>query len=792
MKLTNHKTFNTWLFILAMLLSLCSGSLFASEAPSKGSCVTCHGQIEDIRHKESEMMQQIATLGQVLGDDKGCVICHGGNPKERTKELAHKGAPEGHPGSLAEFVRDPGSIWISEKTCGICHPNHTPHLSKALMQTEAGKIQGNLWAWGTQDQQKVSLGNYDINDTDGSVPNWGTHDYKKYMVDMISAHPNQFPTALKQVPLAPMSSADIEGKSEKEVGEQASITYQRAECQRCHVGVRGRKGRGDYRGMGCSSCHIPYSNEGFYEGKDPSIKTDEPGHLLIHMIQGTEKTKVRVHDKEFSGIHPETCNSCHNRGKRIGVSYVGIMENDYSSPLNVGGKDQEKTHGKKYIHIKDDLHFEAGMTCQDCHTSIDMHGDGNIFGTTLAQVEIECSDCHGTTKKYPWELALGYGEEFGRKLTSTPRGIAEMLPEWMKQGTVYKKEAGYLLTARGNPLGNVIKKEGSNSVETHLASGKVLKTPLLKELSLTNTWKSPDAKVAMESVGQHMESMECYSCHADWAPQCYGCHVKVDYSGDKKSTDWIATGNTHLNYKNGETLESVMSKGKSKNGDKKLFGKVSETRSYLRWEDPILGINGEGRVSPLIPGCQVTFTVIGPKGETLILNKQAQAPDGPNGSMVAGTDMAPVQPHTTGRNARKCESCHNNPKTLGYGIGDGQYNQKQGKDFYMDLQNLSDGSLISEKSTVQLKGIPGMNYDWSQIVTRDGKQLQTVGSHWEGSGPLPQEMREKMEKTGLCIGCHQNMVTPVLWNKLNTVKNVTAQEHAQKMNEIFKKAAGAQ
>ncbi len=38
------------------------------------------------------------------------------------------------------------------------------------------------------------------------------------------------------------------------------------------------------------------------------------------------------------------------------------------------------------------------------------------------------------------------------------------------------------------------------------------------------------ARVSMQSIHRHMDRMECYSCHAAWAPQCYGCHVKVDYS----------------------------------------------------------------------------------------------------------------------------------------------------------------------------------------------------------------------------------------------------------------------
>lgn len=68
------------------------------------------------------------------------------------------------------------------------------------------------------------------------------------------------------------------------------------------------------------------------------------------------------------------------------------------------------------------------LLCQDCHTSVDMHGDGNLFGTTLAQVEIECSDCHGITDEYPWELPLGYGEEFQEAIDDTPRGLRRVCP----------------------------------------------------------------------------------------------------------------------------------------------------------------------------------------------------------------------------------------------------------------------------------------------------------------------------------------------------------------------------
>ncbi len=742
-------------------------------------CLTCHKGIEHIRSEDSGMMKQIKALGAGVGDPAGCTICHGGNVKATTKEMAHKGAPN-HPGGLEAFVRDPGSYWIMDKTCGLCHADTVANMKKALMATEAGKIQGNLHTFGSEDTQKVKFGDYAIKDTDGKTPAWGTKTYKDYMVAMINKYPDQFPTELKQLPLPPQSDKDLSKMTEKELGYAASISYQRSDCQRCHIGVRGRKGRGDWRGMGCSACHIPYGNEGIYEGNDPTINKKEHGHLLVHEMQATRDAKVFVPSTgvTFSGIHPETCNSCHNRGKRIGVSYMGMMEQPYGSPLMPGGKAQSKTHGKRYQHLKSDIHFRAGMTCQDCHTSIDMHGDGTLFGTTLGQVEIECSDCHGTTRKFPWELKIGYGEKnLAVNTSKKARGLAKTLPGYMQKGTVYNPEGGYLLSTRGNPLGNVVKAKGSNEVIAHLANGKDLIVPILKSLEVKKEL-SKNGQVAMFDVKEHMNKLECYSCHSSWAPQCYGCHVKVDYRKGKSKIDWIASGSTH--FKNGETSESVLgTKGK------RQIGKASETRSYTEWENPILGINGEGLVTPIIPGCQVTYTVIGPNGKTLILNKQARVHD--NGHIVDAIDMSPVQPHTTTKHARTCESCHSSQKALGYGKKNSLIDQD--KNVKIDLQDLATGKFASSHTTVQMEAIPGMNFGWSQVVTRDGKQLTNVGSHWPASRPLDQDMRVKMERTGVCMGCHQNMTNKQLWDKVNTTPGIlTDKDHINKVNSILHKS----
>ena len=65
--------------------------------------------------------------------------------------------------------------------------------------------------------------------------------------------------------------------------------------------------------------------------------------------------------------------------------------------------------------------------------------------------------------------------------------------------------------------------------------------------------------------------------------------------------------------------------------------------------------------------------------------------------------------------------------------------------------------MVSKHAQVQIPPIPELPMNLDQVVTRDNKQMQTVGHHWPLSGPLPKEMRDKIEKVGVCITCHQHI-----------------------------------
>jgi hypothetical protein len=330
-------------------------------------------------------------------------------------------------------------------------------------------------------------------------------------------------------------------------------------------------------------------------------------------------------------------------------------------------------------------------------------------------------------------------------------------------------------------------------VVLHSASGLDFTIPVLKKINNEDTWINPvKATTAMVNVESHLGKMECYACHSTWAPQCYGCHVKVDYSQNASSSDWLKTGDAH--FANGETAQTCPNQG----GMRKLAGKATEGRTYIRWEDPILGINGEGRIGPIITGCQQITTVIGPDGTILANNKIWQTPpfmenSGEKGQR--GIDMTPAQPHTSTREARACTSCHANPKTLGYGISDGNYMNGYDSDRYMDLQD-SKGNALSQNAIPQFNGIGGLDFDLSQVVTRDGEQLQTVGHHWPLSSPLSQYSREKMERVGVCMSCHKDIPSGTVPIKMlvkagNILGKVpfNDEEHSKLLNDDLKWAA---
>ena len=427
-----------------------------------------------------------------------CSDCHMGDPEALTAEAAHR-----------DMYANPGDMNVVEETCGQCHPDKVENLRKSLHATSAGIISGARYAQGVQDRKSI---------------------YANFAVTDDKPGNDKAIKSLKQIPMYDPSKPESPDN-------HLVDDYLRNQCLRCHVGSDGHQRDGDYRASGCSACHVIYSDAGTYEGGDKAIPKDQKDRPVAH--------RITIKIPEIQCIH------CHNRGGRTGVSFIGTMESDaYGTPWTESGGKQPKLHGKNYNYLSKNVHFEKGMTCIDCHTAQELHGDGNIYGKKEDAVEIECTDCHGTLKR-----------------RST------------------------LKTSWGNPYSNLFERDGKVILMAKL-TGREHEVPQISEIEYSN-----EGYAAMVAIERHTEKLECYACHARWAPQCYGCHAKQDIS--KPSGDW-------LNY-----MEAAdKSKSNVKGNREKTAFTWSESRSYLRWETPALGINDEGMVSTFIPGCQTIFTQI--------------------------------------------------------------------------------------------------------------------------------------------------------------------------------------
>ena len=473
----------------------------SDRAPYESGCLSCHTGI--MSFAEGEMMHQIQALGKKYGDPDGCVICHGGTPSAVLGEEAHRNTPAAlrKAGGPQRFYPNPGNLFVAEYTCGQCHDGYTQNLQKSLIGTRTEYVHRNLCiaalekSGTTERPTAKKFGQFARRDEDGLIPVMGSRTYKEFMTSLTSN--------------SELFAERIYAMPEFEKSKPSGI--EESQCTTCHGDQQSQKVLEDEHGSGCSACHVPYKNGGVYLGRDPTIDKSRPGKLLVHRLQGTATTRVtlpaqleddRVKNETYSGIPVDNCFTCHYDVREETLNPIGTVMTHYGSRHRdgIGGE----------------------LLCQDCHTTSDMHGDGNIALTSHAQMEVTCQDCHGTVEQAPWDLPLGYGGPAGNNSSlGKPRGLARQ-PLDIK-GARYDAKEGYLLTSRGNPFGNVVK--DGDRVLLHSASGRTIAVPILKSIRQNKAWKSDFSRQAMFEVKVHQEKMACLSCHADAVQPCFGCHV---------------------------------------------------------------------------------------------------------------------------------------------------------------------------------------------------------------------------------------------------------------------------
>ena len=203
--------------------------------------------------------------------------------------------------------------------------------------------------------------------------------------------------------------------------------------------------------------------------------------------------------------------------------------------------------------------------------------------------------------------------------------------------------------------------------------------------------------------GKAHKELSCNACHNSWTPQCIGCHTEYD----ENSTMYDLLANKEAD---GEWLE---------------FGK-----NFLA-EPATLGVKELKSTSGKIAKVIDEFT----PGMILTIDKK----DGSNKNFRRL--FAPGFSHTIRKEARSCESCHNNPLALGYG---------RGKLIYEILGESGSWRFTPQFQLIKEDGLPGDA--WIGFL-KEGKKNSATREY---ARPFTSVEQKKILTVGACLTCHQS------------------------------------
>jgi len=416
--------------------------------PDNGSCGICHETIEEM-HPFSPVT---------------CVQCHGGNPTETEIADAHvqprsrlptdeRVLGQSFDPAYLRFL-DPGNLRIAAQSCGPCHEKAVHNVRHSLHATTAGHLGDGLYENGVVGERHPPVSIFSVSD---GLPD-------------DAERPEGAVRALKQIRGFNAGAKDSVSKHFADLPRKA--------CMQCHLWSRGRavRGRagmdGDYRGEGCSACHVPYADDGLSLTRDKTVDHFEPGHPKEHRM-------VRFPDTA-------TCTRCHYGDASIGLSFRGLAQPVPGMPQtpDAPGLHRKQLNGVYYIDdpaaTPADVHHQRGMHCVDCHTGSDTMGDGFLYKRMEDATETACESCHGT---------------------------------WTEYAT--------LVTKRGALLPH-LERKGDDVWLTSRVTGKAHRVKQVRDVVRPGS-KDYNARAALAMTGDHAR-LECYACHSGWNPNFFGFH----------------------------------------------------------------------------------------------------------------------------------------------------------------------------------------------------------------------------------------------------------------------------
>lgn len=396
------------------------------------------------REKIDLLSSDTLQLSIIQGRTEGCVSCHKGmqgfSESHKPEYIGCYSCHGGDPLSLnksqahKKMVLIPGNLTNANVSCGSagCHQGIVGRVNSSLMSTMSGIISVDKWVFGESD---------DLN---------------------LLSHVN-------------------------DIGNSASDRHLRNLCASCHLGnLKTNTGPASWleRGGGCLACHLSY---------------DKNALLTLKKLKQTQKSDTslpRFHPAIDLNIGNDKCKSCHSRSGRISMNYEGWHETELK-PSDVENKPnyQVLPDNRVFVKMPEDIHFQKGLLCIDCHGSYELMGDGKHYAHKEEAVKVQCNDCHAQVANNT------------KLLTQTDQET--QLITWLRK---FKSEGiQVLITQKGGiPLVNTIVEDKGG------------KLSMIKKSDKSIVVMKPPAAVC--KAGNAHSRLSCEACHTGWAPQCIGCH----------------------------------------------------------------------------------------------------------------------------------------------------------------------------------------------------------------------------------------------------------------------------
>ncbi|MCB2185110.1 MAG: hypothetical protein KQJ78_01740 [Deltaproteobacteria bacterium] len=436
----------------------------------------------------------------------------------------------------------------------------------------------------------------------------------------------------------------------------------RRRCLRCHLAVPGADLRGARRSDGCAACHRAWPRDG----------APRP-HRLSKRVTVAQ------------------CLACH-AGCGAGPEYAGWVPRDDHASARFLSRDPDQPalwQGRTWRAMRPDLHFAAGLACQDCHPRAEIMGDGELRAAGLLHVGVRCTTCHGR----PGEPPAGPHPQ----------------------------------TTLGEPLPRVSLGPAGALLVTAL-DGKRHRIPLLAT--------GAAAPVAHRAPGH--ERVACHACHSATNPADWGL---MAWREERPAlANWLplaAQGDPQLLELGRRQAALPPGQAVKPSSRDYLTGQESPgvwvlSPFFRRFEWRLYGRGPEGRTFLLAPRFQFLAPSPPSEGEGA---PAAEPP--PTMTGRPGLGLTPWHAHTTQRATVGCRDCHGQARNLGLGL---TFLPEPAAGKAPDSVRPAPSLWRPAAEGLRLAG------DWLRMVDAAGKPQQEFLV--PGSGPLPPDTLATLLRPG--------------------------------------------